>query len=116
MINPLLSPFSFRRLVTLRAYGRPPKNLQSQIEILNPRNVWVLSSRPRALPPQPLTDPDVNLPIHPAPIDQPTVPQIASEQTYEASVLQCAEEAEAPCVCDCAAFCISGKPIAAMRG
>ena len=82
---------------------------------------WILdenceSSRPRELPPQPLTDPDVNLPIHPAPIDQPTVPQIASARTYEASVLQCAEEAEAPCVCDCATFCISGKPIAAMRG
>jgi len=43
MINPLLSPFSFRRLVTLPAYGRPTKNLQSQIEILNPRNVWVLT-------------------------------------------------------------------------
>ena len=74
------------------------------------------SSRPRELPPQPLTDPDVNIPIHPAPIDQPTVPQIASAQTCEASVLQCAEEGQAPCVCDRATFCISGKPIAAMRG
>ncbi len=74
------------------------------------------SSRPRELPPQSLTDPDVNLPIHPAPIDQPTVPQIASEQTYEASVLQCAEEGKTPCVCDRATFCISDTPIAAMRG
>ena len=74
------------------------------------------SSRPRELPPQPLTDPDVNLPIHPAPIDQPPVPQIASAQTYEASVLQCTEEGQAPCVCDRATFCISDKPIAAMRG
>ena len=39
------------------------------------------SSRPRELPPQTLTDTDMNLSIHPAPIDQPTVPQIASAQT-----------------------------------
>ena len=50
------------------------------------------SSRPRELPPQPLTDTDMNLSIHPAPIDRPTVPQIASAQTNEASVLQRAEE------------------------
>jgi hypothetical protein len=34
----------------------------------------------------------MNLSIHPAPIDQPTVPQIASAQTGKESVLQCAEE------------------------
>jgi hypothetical protein len=33
----------------------------------------------------------MNLSIHPAPIDRPTVPQIANEQTGEASVLQCAK-------------------------
>ncbi len=44
------------------------------------------SSRPRELPPQSLTDTDMNLSVHPAPIDQPTVPQIASAQTNEASV------------------------------
>ena len=74
------------------------------------------SSRPRELPPQPLTDPDVNLPIHPAPIDQPTVPQIASAQTDKASVLQRAAEGKAPCVCDRATFCISDTPSVAMRG
>jgi len=50
------------------------------------------SSRPREPPPQPLTETDMNLSIHPAPIDQPAVPQIASAQTNEASVLQRAEE------------------------
>ena len=50
------------------------------------------SSRPRELPPQPLTDTDMNLSIHPAPIDQPTAPQIANAQTGKAAVLQRAEE------------------------
>ncbi len=50
------------------------------------------SSRPRELPPQSLTDTDVNLSVHPAPIDQPAVPQIASAQTGKAAVLQRAEE------------------------
>ena len=44
------------------------------------------SSRPREPPPQSLTDTDMNLSIHPAPIDQPTVPQIASAQKDKASV------------------------------
>ena len=36
------------------------------------------SSRPKELPPQSLTQPDVNLSIHPAPIDQPTVAPVAT--------------------------------------
>ena len=39
------------------------------------------SSRPRELPPQSLTQPDVNLSVHPAPIDQPFVVPVASVQT-----------------------------------
>ena len=73
------------------------------------------SSRPRELPPQSLTQPDVNLSIHPAPIDQPTVPQIASARTYEASVSQCAQASKRLCVCDGVAFCTSAWPIVAMR-
>jgi hypothetical protein len=34
----------------------------------------------------------MNLSIHPAPIDQPTVPQIANAQTGKAAVWQRAEE------------------------
>ena len=51
----------------------------------------ILSSRPRALPPQPLTDPDVNLSIHPALIVQPQASgptanvQIGEETAYEAA-------------------------------
>ena len=45
-----------------------------------------VSSRPTEPPRQTLTDPDVNLSIHPAPIDQPTVPQIANAQTGKAAV------------------------------
>ena len=38
------------------------------------------SSRPRELPPQPLTHTDVNLSVHPAPIVYPTHRRNASEQ------------------------------------
>ena len=49
------------------------------------------SSRPRELPPQPLTDPDVNLSIHPALIVQPQASgptanvQTGKETAYEAA-------------------------------
>ena len=38
------------------------------------------SSRPRELPPQPLTDPDMSLSAHPAPIVQPMRKESANEQ------------------------------------
>jgi hypothetical protein len=46
------------------------------------------SSRPRELPPQSLTEPDVNLSAHPAPIDQSLAASIASEQTNSARDVQ----------------------------
>jgi len=73
------------------------------------------SSRPRELPPQSLTQPDVNLSVHPAPIDQPIVVPVASAQTDKASVLQCAQASKKPCVCDGVTFCTSAWPIVAMR-
>jgi hypothetical protein len=48
------------------------------------------SSRPKEPPPQSLTQPDVNLSDHPAPI-QPIVVPIASAQTDKAPVSQCAQ-------------------------
>ena len=43
------------------------------------------SSRPREPPTQSLTQPDVNLSVHPAPIDQSIVALTASVQTGKAS-------------------------------
>jgi hypothetical protein len=73
------------------------------------------SSGPREPPPQSLTQPDVNLSVHPAPIDQPIVVPVASAQTGKTSVSQCAQASKRPCVCDGATFCISAWPIVAMR-
>ena len=73
------------------------------------------SSGPRELPPQSLPKPDVNLSIHPAPIDQPIVVQVASAQIGKASVLQYVQTNKTLCVCDGATFCISAWPIVAMR-
>ncbi len=73
------------------------------------------SSRPRELPPQSLTDTDVNLSVHPAPIDQPIVVPVASAQTGKASILQYVQTNKTLCVCDGATFCISAWPIVAMR-
>ena len=73
------------------------------------------SSRPWELPPQSLTQPDVNLSAHPAPIDQPIVVPVASAQTDKASVSQYAQANEKLCVYDGATFCISASPIVAMN-
>ena len=60
-------------------------------EMLKIPYFMVMSSRPRALPPQPLTDPDVNLSIHPALIVQPQASgptanvQTGKETAYEAA-------------------------------
>ena len=54
--------------------------------------------------------PDVDLSVHPAPIDQPTVVPIASAQTGKTSVLQCAQASKRLCVCDGVTFCTSAWP------
>ena len=73
------------------------------------------SSRPRELPPQPLTESDMNLSVHPALIDQPIVVPVASAQTGETSVSQCAQASKRLCVYDDATFCTSAWPIVVMR-
>jgi hypothetical protein len=73
------------------------------------------SSRPRELPPQSLTESDMNLSIHPALIDQPLVVPIASAQTGRTAVWQCAQASKTLCVCDGVTFCTSAWPIVAMR-
>jgi hypothetical protein len=72
------------------------------------------SSRPRELPPQSLTETDVNLSIHPALIDQPIVVPIASAQTGKTFVWQCARASKMLCACDGVTFCTSAWPIVAM--
>ena len=61
------------------------------------------------------TQPDVNLSIHPAPIDQPIAAPIASAQTGRTSVWQCAQANKKLCVCDGVTFCTSAWPIVVMR-
>jgi len=73
------------------------------------------SSRPRELPPQPLTESDMNLSIHPALIDQPIVAPLANVQTDMTSVWRCAQASKKLCVCDGVTFCISAWPNVAMR-
>ena len=73
------------------------------------------SSRPRELPPQPLTEPDMNLSIHPALIDQPIVLPVTSAQTGKASVLQYDQANKMLCVCDGVTFCTSGWPSVVMH-
>ena len=73
------------------------------------------SSRPRELPPQSLTETDMNLSIHPALIDQPIVVPIASAQTGKTSVWQCARASKMLCACDGVTFCISAWPTVAMN-
>ena len=65
------------------------------------------SSRPRELPPQPLTQPDVNLSIHPAPIDQSIVAPIANAQTNMAFVSQYVRTNRMLFACVGTTFCIS---------
>ena len=73
------------------------------------------SSGPREPPPQSLTQPDVNLSVHPAPIDLPIVVPVASAQTGKPSVSQCAQANKRLCVCNGVTFCTSAWPIVAMR-
>ena len=73
------------------------------------------SSRPREPPPQPLTDTDVNLSVHPAPIDQPIVALIANVRTDTNSFSQCAQANKRLCAYVDATFCISAWPIFAMN-
>ena len=71
----------------------------------------VESSQPRELPPELLTEPDVNLSAHPAPIVQPLAANpTSSEQTFLALVAQYALTSMLPAVCVLAAFCISLSP------
>ena len=71
----------------------------------------VVSSRPRALPPQPLTDPDVNLSIHPALIVQPQAAgPTASVQTGKETAYESAASTGLHGVGDHETSCISAWP------
>ena len=70
------------------------------------------SSRPGESHPQPLTDPDVNLSIHPAPIVQPMVENLsASDKTASAFAGQLALASEPLSGDGISTFCISSSPI-----
>ena len=88
--------------------------LRQQLSILQ-ATVDQESSRPRELPPQPLTDTDVNLSVHPAPIDQPIVALSANVRTDTTSFSQCAQANKKPCAYVGVTFYISAWPIVAMR-
>ena len=79
-------------------------------------NEEVKSSRPQELPPQSLSEPDVNLSVHPALIDQPSVAhQTASGQTNLAGDGQSAPTNVSPFVSFRATVCISSSPTSAGR-
>jgi len=74
------------------------------------------SSRPRELPPQSLTDPDVSLSAHPAPIDQPqAVHQSSNGQTRQVDALLRAPTNVLPGASFRAAFYISALPTSSGR-
>jgi len=69
------------------------------------------SSRPRELPPQSLTQPNVNLSIHSAPIDQPKeLRQVASAQINTASALRYVPTSGTPAFYALVTFSISASP------
>ncbi|MDP3362434.1 MAG: hypothetical protein Q8S52_09960, partial [Methylobacter sp.] len=67
-------------------------------------------SHPREPPPQVLTEPDVNVSAHPAPIVQPSHTTFSNEQTDSAVFAQC-DSAIVPLVFyDAVGVCIFASP------
>ena len=64
-----------------------------------------------ALQPGALSEPDVNLPIHPAPIIQPLAPG-SNERTGQGSAAEASVTTPTPPACDPGSACICETPIA----
>ena len=73
-------------------------------------NVDVASSSARESHPHALTEPDVNLSAHPAPIAQPLTVEVASEQITLAVSPQCGLTIAVPFAGDLLVSCISSLP------
>ena len=94
--------------------------------VFNESNLWDIvikynislvqeSSGPREPPPQSLADTDVNLSVHPAPIDQPIVALISNVRTDTTFFSRYAQANKRLCAYVGVTFCISAWPIVVMN-
>ena len=110
----LVKPFAFSELsARVNALLRRPRETVEQ-KILQVSGLEIdlmkRSSHPREPPPQVLTEPDVNVSAHPAPIVQPLHTALSNEQTDSAVSAQC-DSATVPLVFyDAVGVCIFASP------
>jgi len=101
----------FLRQLQTESFESVRKTTLKTLRILFVLETGQKSSQPREPPPELLTEPDVNLSAHPAPIVQPMdASPTSSEQTLLVLVAQYALTSALPAVCDLAASCISLSP------